>query len=114
MSTIAITVNISQMDPEDMRAIRHAAKASIRGSGVRSSSDTAPDAEVPGLDLTDRAALKEFYEGHVAAFVRKLHDSYIAQTAQQVDSDSTFKSMKSDWIEATPEQREAARQALRS
>jgi hypothetical protein len=111
MSTIVITVNISQMDPEDMRAIRHAAKAS---SGVRSSSDTAPDAEVPSLDLTDRAALKEFYEGHAAEFVLRIHDSYIAQTAQKVELDSTFKSMKSEWIEATPEQREAARQALRS
>jgi hypothetical protein len=114
MSTIVITVNVSQMDPEDMRAIRHAAKASIRGNGVRSSADTAPDADVPPLDLNDRAALKAFYEDHAALFVRKIHDSYIAQTAQQVESDSTFKSMKSEWIEATPEQREAARQALRS
>ncbi len=104
MTTINLTVNVSELDSDDVRAIRYVASEENKS---RTNSDLAL------LDLTDRQAIKAHYETYLAGIVKSIHNNFVSQAVQLVDADVTFRSMKSDWLDATPEQREAARQALR-
>jgi len=105
MTTINLTVNVSELDSDDVRAIRYVASQENRNREI---------SNLDLLDLTDRQAIKAHYETYIAGIVKGIHDNFVSQAVHQVDADVAFKSMRSDWLDATPEQREAARQALRS
>ena len=105
MTTIIISATISQLDAEDMRAARHAANNEnvLRESTGR-----------PLLDISDRPAIKQFYETHIASLMQAIHGTFIDRSISDVEKETSFKDMKAEWADATPEQRNAARQSLRS
>ncbi len=105
MATIAITANISQLDAEDLRAMRYAAKTE---NVLRENTGK------PLLDISDRPSLKQFYETHIAFLMQAIHGTFIDRSVSDVEKETSFRDMKAEWADATPEQRNAARQSLRS
>ena len=104
MTTIAITANISQLDAEDLRAMRCAARAE---NVLRENTGK------PLLDISDRPSLKQFYETHIALLMQAIHGTFIDRSVSDVEKEASFRDMKSEWADATIEQRNAARQVLR-
>ena len=103
MSTIVITVNVSQLDPEDQKAIRHVCdQENKRRAG----------ASVEQLDFSTPQLRKAYYESLLVTTATDIHKRYIQQADRETDKQKSFQDMRAAWANATPEQRAAALKAM--
>ena len=103
MTTIIIKVDVSQLDAEDQRAI----KAICDKENERRQA-----ASLELLPFDTAPQRKAFYEQHLANMVGSMHAQSVDQAAREIDRMASFKTLRSAWADASPEQRAAALKAM--
>jgi hypothetical protein len=102
MSTLAITVQVSNPDEEDRRAM----DLIINRENARRAALTPPETPLPNSTAAER---RSSYESLLAPIMLDAHKQYIREAG-----DLSFKSIKARWDIATDAQRIAAANQLPS
>lgn len=105
MTTLAISVNVTNPDVSDARAMKHM---------IRLENDRRALLNPPGvaLPLSTAAERRSSYETILSATMTSAHLSYIQQANTAADSDPEFKDLRPLWVDATSAKKAAALAAL--
>lgn len=103
MTTIIIKVDVSQLDAEDVAAVRTTCEIENKRREV---------ASVELLDFSTGALRRAYYESFLAEAVMDIHRRNIKIAERNADSQKEFQELRAAWKDASPEQREAALKAM--
>lgn len=103
MTTIIIGVNLTQLDAEDLRAVKTVCYLENKRRS---------DASVELLDFSTGPLRKTYYESLLVEALKEIHKRNVVKSIREMDGQKPFQDLREAWSIASPEQKAAAMKAI--